>query len=349
MRCRLIGISCCRRRTDANRQHHYLFIAAAACGVLVAAQPAAAASGDITALPKLRTSSLGHYGGAEGQRGQESQKPSGKPIAAQQDSHRSGQKTVGSERTTPKIIIPGGPAEDRRPASPRAREAERKMLEKRRLRQQLAARAESSGAADLRRRIVAVATREWKFFGGAEWRLRLPSIGRAGLETQPGYRERVIHFWKRGLGRTITNTRIGWSGAFISYVMREAGAGRAFPYGGSHTWYMARTIKARQSNDLRAGFYGFRLDEVRPRPGDLVCNTLTSGITYDSVGSRRFGAHCDIVVERGDGFIKVIGGNLTNSVRKRTLLTNARGYLYPNQPRRIDPFVKRWLVVIRAR
>ena len=196
---------------------------------------------------------------------------------------------------------------------------------------------------------MAVATREWRFFGGAEWRLKLPSIGRAGLETQPGYRERVIHFWKRGLGRTVRNTRIGWSGAFISFVMREAGAGKRFPYGGSHTWYMARTIKARQSGSKRATYVGYRLSEVAPQPGDMVCNTLTRGITYDNAMTRGFGAHCDIVVEKGRGFIKVIGGNLTNSVRKRTLLTDARGRLYAKQPRRIDPYVKRWLVVIRAR
>lgn len=329
----------------------------------------------VTALPKLRDRSLGHFGGddtAKARARRLTARPVTDPTQAEGDRSRSADKAVrrslGADTAPPKetattrtgaatgksaIVIPSSPVEDRRTATDRrkagasAEAARRAALRK--SRPQLASRAASPDIRALRRRIVAVATREWRFFGGAEWRLKLPSIGRAGLETQPGYRERVIHFWKRGLGRTIRNTRIGWSGAFISFVMREAGAGKRFPYGGSHTWYMSRAIKARLSNDRRATFVGYRLSEAAPQPGDMVCNTLTSGITYDTVTSRRFGAHCDIVVEKGRGFIKVIGGNLTNSVRKRTLLTDARGRLYAKQPRRIDPFVKRWLVVIRAR
>ena len=314
----------------------------------------------VTAVPKLRDRSPGHFGGDEktkaparrvsGDREKSADKAVRRSLGADAAPSKEAAALATAKST---IVIPSSPVEDRRAGADRRKagksaEVARRAAEKRR-RPQLASRSASPSIRALRRRIVAVATREWRFFGGAEWRLKLPSIGRAGLETQPGYRERVIHFWKRGLGRTIRNTRIGWSGAFISFVMREAGAGKRFPYGGSHTWYMSRAIKARLSNDRRATFVGYRLSEAAPQPGDMVCNTLTSGITYDNVMSRRFGAHCDIVVENGRGFIKVIGGNLTNSVRKRTLLTDARGRLYAKQPRRIDPFVKRWLVVIRAR
>ena len=306
----------------------------------------------VQALPKLRGDTLGHFGGGA------ASPTTAVPTAARRErpSDSDTDSATASTASRPAtIVIPLGPAEDRRPGGTTrdrrpGQDTRRSVRETDRpdVRRQLAAQSAPAGIRALRRRIVAVAEREWRFFGGAEWRLRLPSIGRAGLETQPGYRERVIHYWKRGLGRTVTNTRIGWSGAFISFVMREAGSGARFPYGGSHTWYMARTIRARLAGDRRATFHGYRLTEVAPQPGDLVCNTLTAGVTYDSVTSRAFGAHCDIVVEKYSGHIKVIGGNLTNSVRKRTLLTNPQGFLYPHQPRRIDPYVKRWLVVIRA-
>lgn len=327
---------------------------------------AQSSDGQVLATPKLRNDSLGHYGAGPARTPARSKAPAESRSTSKRDvSPKSAAsskarpvgepgKITGDSTTAsaapvkPTIMIPSGPAEDRRAGAELRDRMKKSTARKAAPRQQIAGRSTSSSIRALRRSIVAVARREWKFFGGAEWRLRLPSIGRAGLEDQPGYRERVIHYWKRGLGRSVRNTRIGWSGAFISFVMKEAGAGKRFPYGGSHTWYMARTIKARVSNDRRATFFGYRLSEVAPRPGDMVCNTLTRGITYDTVGKRRFGAHCDIVVEKHSGHIKVIGGNLTNSVRKRTLLTDPRGFLYAKQPRRIDPYVKRWLVVIRA-
>ncbi len=201
---------------------------------------------------------------------------------------------------------------------------------------------------DVRTRLVAVVSREWRFFGGAQWRYRLPSLGRAHLEYEPGYRERVQYYWKTALHRNVRDTRrIGWSGAFISYVMKDAGARKRFPYSGTHTTYIARAIENRKKGLLNAPIVGYRLNEYAPRPGDMVCNSLTSGIDYDHI-NRRYAAHCDVVVKRGFRHVEVIGGNLTNSVRKRTLLTDENGYVYAHQPRRIDPYVKRWFVIIKV-
>jgi hypothetical protein len=141
--------------------------------------------------------------------------------------------------------------------------------------------------------------------------------------------------------------RIGWSGAFISYVMKDAGARRRFPYSGTHTTYIARAIANRKKGLLNAPIVGYRPSEYAPRPGDMVCDSLTSGIDYDHI-NRRYAAHCDVVVKRGFRHVEVIGGNLTNSVRKRTLLTDENGHVYAHQPRRIDPYVKRWFVIIKV-
>lgn len=200
----------------------------------------------------------------------------------------------------------------------------------------------------VRARLIRVAEREWHFFGGAEWRYNRPSVGRARLEYQPGARERIQHYWSYALGRTVRDTRrVGWSGAFISYVMKKAGARHRFPYSGTHTTYIARAIENRKRGRLNAPIVGFRLSQYAPRPGDLVCDSLTAGIDYDHI-NRRYAAHCDIVVGRGFRRIEVIGGNLTNSVRKRVLLTDDNGFVFAHQPRRIDPYVKRWFVIIKV-
>ena len=200
----------------------------------------------------------------------------------------------------------------------------------------------------VRGRLVQVVTHEWQFFGGAQWRLNKPSIRGAGLEHQPGYRERVIRYWSDGLGRRITNTRaVGWSGAFISYVMKAAGADRRFPYSGTHVTYIARAIRNRKEGRTDASIVGYRPREYAPRPGDMICNSLTSGVDYDNI-QRRYSAHCDIVVARGFRRVDVIGGNLTNSVRKRSLLTDENGFVFPKQPRKIDPYVKRWFVIVKV-
>jgi hypothetical protein len=205
-----------------------------------------------------------------------------------------------------------------------------------------------AGPGDVRARLIHVAEREWRFFGGAQWRYRLPSIGHARLEYEPGARERVQYYWSHALHRKVRDTRrVGWSGAFISFVMKDAGAKARFPYSGTHTTYIARAIENRKKGRLKAPIVGYRPGEYAPRPGDMVCNSLTSGIDYDHI-NRPYAAHCDVVVGRGFRQIFVIGGNLTNSVRKRTLLTDESGHVYPHQPRRIDPYVKRWFVIIKV-
>lgn len=200
----------------------------------------------------------------------------------------------------------------------------------------------------VRTRLIGVVSREWQFFGGAAWRYKRPSTGHARLEHEPGYRERVQHYWKSALRRDVRDTRrIGWSGAFISFVMKEAGAKQGFPYSGTHTTYIARAIRNRKKGLTNASIVGYKPGEYAPRPGDMVCNSLTAGIDYDNI-DRRYSAHCDVVVARGFRHVEVIGGNLTNSVRKRVLLTDENGHVFPNQPRRIDPYVKRWFVIIKV-
>lgn len=189
-----------------------------------------------------------------------------------------------------------------------------------------------------RRKVVEIAMSEWKRWGAQATHRSGPK------QHHSGYGEWVAHYWKIATGR---ESRAAWSGAFISYVMMEAGAGRSWPGSGSHAHYIR---VATQNREKRSGhFWARRLSEYSPRPGDLVCNSLESGIDYDHQPDRSYASHCDIVVDVRDGWIAVVGGNLSNSVAKRALMTDSAGRLVNPQPRHFDPAVRNWFTVIETR
>jgi phage replication-related protein YjqB (UPF0714/DUF867 family) len=122
--------------------------------------------------------------------------------------------------------------------------------------------------------------------------------------------------------------------------MRTAGAGDCFKYSSRHSVYIRDAIQKRKNDDCSAAFKGYRLNEVAPQIGDLVC--FSSGedagkVDYDTTTDYR--AHCDIIVATQSGQIEVIGGNVQESVFKTTLQTDSQGYL-------IDT-TKPWFVVIQ--
>src|SRR5262245_61924007 len=89
----------------------------------------------------------------------------------------------------------------------------------------------------LRRNIVSVAVREWE---------RWNAHGRK-TETDPSIRSTLADYWRRGAGVQVRESDLGstsfqaghpWSAAFISWVMRHAGAGSAFRYAPSHSTYI---------------------------------------------------------------------------------------------------------------
>ncbi|MFO0987751.1 MAG: DUF2272 domain-containing protein [Alphaproteobacteria bacterium] len=189
-----------------------------------------------------------------------------------------------------------------------------------------------------RRKVVEIAMAEWRRWGAQATHRNGPKQNHAG------YAEWVAHYWKIATGR---ESRAAWSGAFVSYVMKEAGADSSWPGTGSHAHYIKI---ATQNRARRSGhFWARRLTEYSPRPGDLVCNALEGGIDYDNQPDRSYASHCDIVVDVRDGWIAVVGGNLSNSVAKRALMTDFDGRLVNPQPRAFDPAVRNWFVVIETR
>lgn len=126
-----------------------------------------------------------------------------------------------------------------------------------------------------------------------------------------------------------------WSAVFISYVVEQAGVTRAdgFEFSVRHITFTVHALANRLNHDFDRPFWLYRVDEITPEPGDILClNRKVSGNctghTFDSLRRRisldtktnRYevrnpygSSHTDIVVERiddgGTTYVETVGGN----------------------------------------
>ena len=119
--------------------------------------------------------------------------------------------------------------------------------------------------------------------------------------------------------------------------MKEAGMGDRFRYSDWHAHYIRQSILARRRQDNSSAFWGYRLQERAPKVGDLVGYARQGGIDYDYQPTV-YSSHTDLVVAVRPGEIDVIGGNVKDSVSKKTLKTDSRGLLIDKN--------YRWFVVM---
>ncbi len=140
---------------------------------------------------------------------------------------------------------------------------------------------------------------------------------------------RLVDYWKSA-GLNFSESQMQdagiqssypWSSAFISYLFAKAGANDKFPYSSSHSGYFqyAKENRDKAGSPLK----GFRISEYAPKVGDLVVYSRTQGKGYDSSGF--FPSHGELVIETGKGFIKAVGGNVSNSVRISRYTTDEKG------------------------
>jgi len=204
---------------------------------------------------------------------------------------------------------------------------------------------------------VAIALDEWRLWGSVvddsdgEGYVRDPANV---PQRQQGLWQRVGEYWWEGMNTAEPDARLTglhntdgdvvpvsqkrlypWSAAFISYVMRIAGAGPDFPYAPDHAAY------------INAGARGARLLTAEdpalyaPRLGDLVCFSRGAKLKFaDLPTTTFFPAHCAIVVGGGPGTLTIVGGNVDDAVVESHLAANLDGRLGPNP--------QHWFVVLRV-
>jgi hypothetical protein len=218
---------------------------------------------------------------------------------------------------------------------------------------------------------VAIAQQEWRLFGqrvddNPPRSSDEPEPMTDDPEHLPGFWERIGEYW--WLGQNMDRRQSAWTGmhdengqefdashddyyawsaAFISYVMREAGAGPRFPYAPSHYVYIDIAKEMKLGRTSGWAVIAERLDEYAPMPGDLICYSRERRpLKYDRLPVRHFAGHCDIVVARDKGQISVIGGNVDHAVTMKHIPVTNDGRLADCKDCVIDTRYP-WFVVLR--
>lgn len=217
--------------------------------------------------------------------------------------------------------------------------------------------------------VVAVALREWRLFGQNVADPARDATRTVKPEREQGLWQRVGEYWWLGMnarseesdwtgkhdaaGAAFPPEQDGdyaWSAAFISYVMRIAGAGRRFPYSADHATYInaARRVSLGETTDWMV--WAERVEDYAPRPGDLVCFGRGSarGLRFEDLPTPAlFTSHCDIVVDTSvPGRIAVIGGNVEDSVTLNHVPVTADGKLAMPDGTVLDTRFP-WMAVLR--
>jgi hypothetical protein len=218
---------------------------------------------------------------------------------------------------------------------------------------------------------VAIAMTEWRGWGSVvddEADDNQPAAPAAKPERQPGLWQRVGEYWWQGMnpgdftqawtGKHDANGAVfpagddedfAWSAAFISYVMRIAGAGARFPFAPAHATYinLAREMSLGRTNGLVV--WAEAPDAVAPDLGDLICfgRHAAARLRFADLPAPPFPAHCDIVVGREPGRLAVIGGNVDDSVTLSHVPVTEDGRLAPPGGAPLDA-LHPWMVVVRV-
>ncbi len=142
-----------------------------------------------------------------------------------------------------------------------------------------------------------------------------------------------------------------WSAAFVSYVMRIAGAGSRFPYSASHSDYINAAKEAAQGQSDAWLVSAERPEAYAPQPGDLICLGRGSArdLRFDDLPAGHFPGHCDIVVDIATaGQISVVGGNVDDAVTMKHVPVTPDGKLATPDGQVLDTRYP-WMVVLRLR
>jgi hypothetical protein len=172
-------------------------------------------------------------------------------------------------------------------------------------------------------RLIACCNEEWRRF----------EQGRLKEADEPA-RTWIREYWQAlGIAERDGASNYAWSAAFISFMMRKAGAEERFKYSAGHATYINEALA--QKDNPRAHFQAMRPETYAPRLGDLIARARPTSknpaeATFDT--ARDIGwytSHADIVTEIGNGRAFAIGGNVDNSVTRFGVPLTADGRIDP--------------------
>jgi predicted small lipoprotein YifL len=184
-------------------------------------------------------------------------------------------------------------------------------------------------------RVAAAAWHEWKRYGGNILDYGgSSSRNGGGHESRDPLASRIGTYW-RAAGHREWDGRSDkpWSGAFVAWVVKDAGInGRDFRAAGRHAEYMKSMLDLQLAG--RPGRYVVSdWRDVSPKSGDLVCASARAAGHRDASALRaavdREVTHCDVVIDNRNGRLRVVGGNVSDSVSMSFFPTDFSGRLLP--------------------
>ena len=219
---------------------------------------------------------------------------------------------------------------------------------------------------------MAIALREWRLWGSPvdddPPNTRPPPLPDQKPERFPGLWQRVGEYWWEGedagsltaywTGKHDADGHVfpasqdfhyPWSAAFISYVMRIAGALDRFPYSAAHADYINAAKVQADAGGGPLVVTAQRPESYAPQPGDLICEGRGKRpLSYDDLPTGgAFASHCDIVVAADPGQLTVIGGNVDDAVTEKHVPTTQAGMLADPATGVVDTRYP-WFVVLKV-
>lgn len=148
-------------------------------------------------------------------------------------------------------------------------------------------------------------------------------------ETDPFVLPMLLEYWQKGAGwKWVTKENIkevaskyAWSAAFVAYIMRLEYS--YFPLASTHAKYTVDARERRENGEKK--FIAYEINEYKPEVGDIVVKkrgykgNLKNLISTDTT-------HGDIVTKVNNGNIEVIGGNVSNTIKK-TVIPTINGFI----------------------
>lgn len=154
----------------------------------------------------------------------------------------------------------------------------------------------------------------------------------AGNEAIQPWRGYVREMWARlglpydGASKYPSGEEVPWSAAFISWAVYRAGPAYAkFLFSDRHSAFVHHAIKSRVVGDRSTPYWGYRIDEAKPEIGDIIQrNRAGNNFSFAFAESNSaYKSHSDIVVEVRSGVVRVIGGNVGDTVSVKSV--NSKG------------------------
>ena len=208
--------------------------------------------------------------------------------------------------------------------------------------------------------IASAANKEWEHWGGSTWSAITGVKDIKKTEKSAGYAAYVYDNYylaiissplprKQMIDRIAETAtpHYAWSALTVSYIMKNAGFSRKqFKFSAAHHVYIRKSVADKKDKNMSATYWGYRIGDVAPEVGDIVGAAGWGNVPYDEAQAYydrtdNYTSHADIVVDVRSGEIDVIGGNVSESVTKKTLRTNAKGIL-------VDKTFS-WFVVMKRR